>query len=530
MKHRLFAGFLALFLLLPAGAAGGEEAPALRSSGSAGLPKLDKAQIVRLLDEASLEMPQDIFDSLPSCAPPYAAGAVKESLLLRAVDRLNALRRICSLPPVELSADWSRDAQYAAVLQSAGAVLSHTPSKPGDMEEDFYQLGRAASGSSNLSAGRTLLGAVDGLMDDSSPGNISTLGHRRWQLDPGLTQVGFGFVNNGRGVYRSYVAEKVFEGRANPSQLDYDFIAWPASGNFPTGLTGFTPNTPWSVTLNPGRYRLSSAAEMAQAITVTLTRQADGRTWRFSGNQYSPEARPYFHVDRVGYGVGNCIIFAPDGIDAYQGVYTVHIDGLKDAQGREVADFTYQVDFFDPEDVSAAAFPDVSPQDWFAPGVAWAVEAGVTRGTGGGFSPHSPCTRAQILTFLYRAAGQPSLPPAENPFQDVTPDDYFYRPALWAAQTGLIQGDRFAGASPCTRGEAVEYLWQLSGCPQGGAEFSFPDVPEDDPLAPAAAWAAEQGVVRGKGGLFCPRQICTRGEIVTLLFRFLGNGEGKWPL
>ena len=141
---------------------------------------------------------------------PYATGTVKASALQAAVNRLNAVRRIAGLPNVTLDTALSQNAQYGAVLTAHNNYLDHYPAQPADMEQNFYTQAKSAVSSSNLSAGRNLPGAVDAFMDDSDASNISALGHRRWQLNPVLGKVGFGYAVSGTG-YGSYVVEKVFD-------------------------------------------------------------------------------------------------------------------------------------------------------------------------------------------------------------------------------------------------------------------------------------------------------------------------------
>ena len=309
-------------------------------SGSAALPKLSKQEIVDLLSAAPITMPDDIFVSLPSCTAPYAVGKVKQEVLDAAAARLSVLRRIAGLPAVTADPGLCEEAQYGAVILGKLGTLNHTPSKPADMEDGFYQKAYSATSSSNLYGGLALLSTPDGFMDDSDGGNIDRLGHRRWQLNPALSKVGFGYVANGNG-YGRFTAEKVFDRSGKTS--DYSYIAWPASGNFPNDLSGFEKNTAWSVSLNPSLYQTPSAS----SVNVTLTRESDGKSWSFSGrNSYTASsAGLYFNIDNAGYGIGNCIIFRPDGIDKYEGVYTVTIDGLSAKSGRS-ASLTYQVDFF----------------------------------------------------------------------------------------------------------------------------------------------------------------------------------------
>ena len=309
-------------------------------SGSASLPKLSKQEIVDLLSAAPITMPDDVFVSLPSCTAPYAVGKVKQEVLDAAAARLSALRRIAGLPAVTADPGLCEEAQYGAVILGKLGTLSHTPSKPADMEDGFYQKAYSATSSSNIYAGPALMSTPDGFMDDSDGSNVDRLGHRRWQLNPALGKVGFGYVDNGSG-YGRFTAEKVFDRSGRTT--DYDYIAWPASGNFPNDLSCFEANTAWSVSLNPSRYQKPAAS----AVTVSLTRESDGKTWSFSGrNSYQASSSGlYFNINNAGYGVDNCIIFRPDGISKYEGVYTVTIDGLSAKSGGSDS-LTYQVDFF----------------------------------------------------------------------------------------------------------------------------------------------------------------------------------------
>ena len=164
-------------------------------------------------------------------------------------------------------------------------------------------------------------------------------------------------------------------------------------------------------------------------------------------------------------------------------------------------------------------FGDVPSGAYFADAVNWAVKQKITSGTTDRtFSPYQTCTTAQILTFLWRAAGSPE-PAGENPFADVDESAYYHKAALWAAEQGLISGTRFQGGSPCTRAQTVTYLWKLAGSPAAdGAAFT--DVPAGTDQAQAAAWALSKGVTNGTtASTFAPDKTCTRAQIVTFLYR-----------
>lgn len=166
-----------------------------------------------------------------------------------------------------------------------------------------------------------------------------------------------------------------------------------------------------------------------------------------------------------------------------------------------------------------AGFTDVPADTYCYDAVTWAVKQGITSGTSGStFSPNNSCTTAQILTFLWRASGSPA-PAGDNPFSDVKSGDYYAAAAAWAYEKGIVSGKTFGGDAPCTRSMAVTYMWKAAGSPSAKAA-GFTDVPAGADFAPAVAWAVEQGITGGTGGgAFSPEKICTRGQIVTFLFR-----------
>lgn len=171
-----------------------------------------------------------------------------------------------------------------------------------------------------------------------------------------------------------------------------------------------------------------------------------------------------------------------------------------------------------------ATFPDVPPEHYAYVAVDWALYEGITNGTSDTtFSPDMTCTRAHILTFLYRAYDCPPVS-GPNPFTNVSASDYYYQPALWASQKGLVfGGETFYGSDPCDRATTVWYLWKLAGSPEPNGYALFNDVPADgSERSKAIAWAVQQGITNGTSATtFSPDAICTRGQIVTLLYRAL---------
>ena len=167
-------------------------------------------------------------------------------------------------------------------------------------------------------------------------------------------------------------------------------------------------------------------------------------------------------------------------------------------------------------------FVDVKASDYYYDAVLWAAQNGITSGTDAEhFSPNQPCTRAQIVTFPWRAAGSPE-PKAMSSFADVSTDAYYAKAVAWAVENGITTGTgdgKFSPDATCTRAQSVTFLFRAIGkLVDSKAEFS--DVLTDSYYANAVAWAVENGVTNGIGdGLFGPDNSCTRAQIVTFLFR-----------
>ena len=174
------------------------------------------------------------------------------------------------------------------------------------------------------------------------------------------------------------------------------------------------------------------------------------------------------------------------------------------------------------KEIETSPFSDVSTSAYYYEAVKWAQEKGITGGIGNGlFGPNQPCTRAQIVTFLWRAAGSPE-PKSMSSFSDVSADSYYAKAVAWAVENGITTGTgdgKFSPDATCTRAQSVTFLFRAIGkLVDSKAEFS--DVLTDSYYANAVAWAVENGVTNGIGdGLFGPNNSCTRAQIVTFLFR-----------
>lgn len=169
------------------------------------------------------------------------------------------------------------------------------------------------------------------------------------------------------------------------------------------------------------------------------------------------------------------------------------------------------------------AFVDVKTGDYFYDAVQWAVGKGITNGTSAEtFSPEAPCTRAQIVTLLWRAAGSPVVNYAMD-LSDVAGDAYYAEAVRWALSEGITTGtsaDQFSPDATCTREQAVTFLYRAAGSPAVSGESAFEDVGADAYYARAVAWAAQNGVTNGiSQALFGTGSDCTRAQIVTFLYR-----------
>ena len=186
-----------------------------------------------------------------------------------------------------------------------------------------------------------------------------------------------------------------------------------------------------------------------------------------------------------------------------------------------------------PVTPAAVPFKDVSSKDYFYAAVQWAVGKNVTQGTSANtFSPDARCTRAQVVTFLWRAAGSPAPKNRTLPFRDVRPGDYCYDAVCWAVEQGITGGTGNGAFSPdlvVTRAQAVALLHRAAGSPAARTVSAFSDVASGSYYAAAAQWASAQGITQGTGGnRFSPDKDCTRGQIVSLLYRGVQQNAFSW--
>ena len=170
-------------------------------------------------------------------------------------------------------------------------------------------------------------------------------------------------------------------------------------------------------------------------------------------------------------------------------------------------------------------FEDVFATDYYYDAVLWAVKEGITNGTSATtFSPKAPCTRAQMVTFLWCAAGSPEPTATTCSFTDVDMDSYYGKAVLWAVENGITKGTSDTTFSPdmeCSRAQMAAFLCRMAGGKAESDTIAFTDVKADAYYADSVQWAVENGITEGTGeGKYSPDAVCTRGQMVTFLYRY----------
>ena len=171
-----------------------------------------------------------------------------------------------------------------------------------------------------------------------------------------------------------------------------------------------------------------------------------------------------------------------------------------------------------------SVFADVSADAYYYEAVKWAADKRITGGIGDSlFAPNQSCTLAQIVTFLWRAAGSPEPKSTNHPFADVSSSSYYEKAVLWAVENGITEGTSdttFASGTICTRAQGAALLYRAAGSPVVSGSAAFTDVADSAYYADAVKWATEQGITKGiSSSLFGPDATCTRAQIVTFLYR-----------
>ncbi len=200
------------------------------------------------------------------------------------------------------------------------------------------------------------------------------------------------------------------------------------------------------------------------------------------------------------------------------GTYTVYFEVISGLNKK-----------YEAINIGVTNFKDVNESDWFCDAVDWAIKNEVTYGLNNStFGSGDPCTRGQIVTFIWRTAGSPDPVNATNTFKDVQSDAYYYNAVLWAVENGITTGysaEKFAPDNSCTRAEMVTFLWRVGGKEEVEDKVhSYQDVKADGFYYDAMLWAVEEGIAAGYTATkFAPDMTVTRAETVTFLYRANGN-------
>lgn len=278
---------------------------------------------------AGLETKKDTMAETPVVTSPYSAGSLSDESLADALAVLNYMRYIAGISyDVVLNDHYNELTQAASLVNYVNGSLSHYPSQPSDMSDELYALGYTGASSSNIGYASYIrnlyTNIVHGWMADDSTSNMTTVGHRRWILNPTMGATGFGSVQ----ISKSYSAMYAFDRTGSGTETG---VIWPAQ-NMPVDL--FKDSYPWSY---------SEGSSVGSNVTVTLTDLNDGTTWLMST---SGSSDGYITVNNAGYGQSGCIIFSPDDISYEAGdKFQVEITGS--------ISVTYTVNFFDVTDLNA---------------------------------------------------------------------------------------------------------------------------------------------------------------------------------
>ena len=202
---------------------------------------------------------------------------------------------------------------------------------------------------------------------------------------------------------------------------------------------------------------------------------------------------------------------------------SVNVEEYNDVLGKAAMHYDYRYPDTPTPVTPATGFIDVPSDAFYANAVKWAVENEITTGVGNNrFDPNGQCTRGQVVTFLWRAAGKPTVS-ANVSFSDVQPGAFYYEAVKWAVANGITQGvggNRFAPNDTCTRGQVATFLHRAANSPSVSSVSSFTDVPATAFYYNAVNWAVANGITNGTGnGRFSPNDTCTRGQVVTFLYR-----------
>lgn len=570
-----------------------------------------------------------------SATLPLEPGQVDTKALEGSVGHLNAIRAGAGLPLLTHDPELSQACQYKAVLTTylaQNGISNPSPHYPPQVEgisDAFYQKAQMGSGE-NLFMGDSLSSILYAL--DDGYGDAITCGHRYNLLNPYYKYIGLGSSDN-QGVHK-FTGYQDYAG---------DVVAWPSKGIMleeslmrsflmctvlfldryqpgeQTGVKFTCLNTGETVVFEPGMDNTNSKKlyingdivsyysddinlVRGNVYEITVTGVTDSATGELTDYTYrsvyeSAGAASAIQISRLNTdsamtletgakkqleieilpadAENKRVIWASDDPDvaevsgngfvtgkqagtaivtatAENGVSTFctvtvkdHVhqfgqwiqlreptqteEGLEERTcecGETEQRSIEKLEHVPTEPSPAIPFRDIREDMYCYDAVVWAVSKGITTGvTPTSFSPNAACTRGQIVTFLWRAQGSPEPASATNPFADVSAGAYYYKAMLWAVENGITNGTSattFSPNDPCTRGQVATFLWRTVGKQPGAAVNPFTDVPASGYYYHSVLWAVENGITNGVSATkFAPNDPCSRGQIVTFLYRAL---------
>ena len=336
-----------------------------------------------------------------------------------------------------------------------------------------------------------------------------------WDIRYNCYTITFDTGDGGSDVAKQKVlAEETASEPTAPTKAGYSFDGWY------NGDTAFDfANTP--VTENITLTAKWTAIPVIPLYPPTVEPNEDGTVTVSPANPAEGETVTVTATPEEGYAVGEIIVTDKNGnpvkvTDNGNGTYSFT---------QPAADVTIKVVF---KDATVVPFTDVPADEYYYNAVQWAVRNGITNGTSDTtFSPNAPCTRGQVVTFLWRAAGCPTINGSEMPFTDVEEGSYYETAVLWAVENGITNGTSETTFSPdaaCSRAQFATLLWRSQGMPDADTANPFTDVAEDAYYTDAVLWVAENGITEGTSETtFSPDADCTRGQTVTFLYRCLSG-------
>ena len=355
--------------------------------------------------------------------------------------------------------------------------------------------------------------------DDDADTTCNVCGYERTVTPPAPTEYTITYDLAGgtaEGNPDTYTIETVDFTLKNPTKSGYTFTGWSGTGldgennmtvTIPTGSTGNRAYT--------AHWRYNGSGHSYSYYTIKATAGAGGSISP-SGNVSVREGRDqtFTITPDKGYAVANVKI---DG----KSIGAVKSYTFENVSRTHTIEVIFMKANGNPQ---TGVFVDVATGSYYEDAVDWAVENGITQGTDDThFSPDGICTRAQAVTFLWRAVGSPEPETRTMPFTDVPVGSYYYDAVLWAVENGITKGTSDTTFSPnmtCTRAQIVAFLWRSEKSPAAGTANPFADVKSTAYYAGAVLWAVREDITKGTTNTtFSPDADCTRAQIVTFLWR-----------